>query len=234
MKNLQKGFIGLPVLIAIILGIVVLGGGAYFVVRQNATPQTPLKQDQANTTKDTQTSANGQGGNQINIPSSGTTPDNKTLTLYKSESCGFEVSFPSQFVNWDQPANKNPKECPNPIPSYDPYKEYLQINSLRLKSETNCNISQSGESQAGCNYFSIEVTNSQITGPKVENISVDGIPAEKLTMIDAVPGGGVGQILIQFKKNKLWYRYTHTFSPSDAKEAEKLSDSIISTFKFTK
>lgn len=36
----QRGFIGLPVLIAILLGIVVLGGGAYFVVQQQTPTQT--------------------------------------------------------------------------------------------------------------------------------------------------------------------------------------------------
>lgn len=36
----QRGFIGLPVLIAILLGIVVLGGGAYYVVQQQTPRQT--------------------------------------------------------------------------------------------------------------------------------------------------------------------------------------------------
>ena len=220
----QKGFANI-VLIVVVVAIVAVGG--YFAFsKKSAAPETTETQKQSKST-------NGKGGS-INIPADGTVIDTNSLSLHKSESCGFEVSFPSQFVNWDQSANKNPKKCPNPIPSYDPLKEYLQVNSLRLKSRVDCNISQSGESQPGCNYFSVEVTNSQIAGPKVENILVDNITAEKLTMIDATPDGGVGQILIQFKKNNLWYRYTHTFSPSDAIEAKKLSDLIISTFKFTK
>ncbi|MDO8518468.1 MAG: hypothetical protein Q7S26_04240 [bacterium] len=40
MQN-QKGFIGLQVLIAILVGLVVLGGGAYYVVQQNTPSQTP-------------------------------------------------------------------------------------------------------------------------------------------------------------------------------------------------
>jgi len=43
--RLQRGFIGLPVLMAILLGLVALGGGAYYVIQQNATPQTPVYQD---------------------------------------------------------------------------------------------------------------------------------------------------------------------------------------------
>jgi len=39
MQN-QRGFVGVGVLIAIILGIVVLGGGAYYVVQQQAPTQT--------------------------------------------------------------------------------------------------------------------------------------------------------------------------------------------------
>jgi hypothetical protein len=38
MKN-HKGFAALSVLIAIVLGLIVIGGGAYFVTHQNSTPQ---------------------------------------------------------------------------------------------------------------------------------------------------------------------------------------------------
>ena len=36
----QQGFVGLPVLLAILIGIVVLGGGAYYVVQQQPPSQT--------------------------------------------------------------------------------------------------------------------------------------------------------------------------------------------------
>ena len=208
----QKGFANI-VLVVVIVAIVAVGG--YFLLSKKST--TPPETQQ--------TSDNGQGGNQINIPSGGTVVDTKGLSLHKSESCGFEVSFPSQFVNWNRPADPNPKQCPNSTPPLE-----KQVDALSLKSRVDCNINGAGESPAGCNFFEIVVANNKITGPTVENVSVDNIPAEKLTMLD----GGVGQILIQFEKNKLWYRYTHTFSPSDVKEAKKLSDLIISTFKFTK
>lgn len=211
MKNSQKGFANI-ILVVVIVAVVAVGG--YFVLsKKSATPTE---------TQQTQTSENGQGGNQINIPSNGTVIDTKKLTLYKSESCGFEISFPSQLVNWNRPKDLNPKQCPSSIP----YEK--QVDALSLKSRVDCDINGAGESPAGCNFFEVVVANNKISGPTVEKISVDGIPAEKLTMID----GGVGQILIQFEKNKLWYRYTHTFSPSDVKEAKKLSDLIISTFRF--
>lgn len=38
MKN-QQGFIGLPILLAIVLGVAVLGGGAYFVIQKSKNPQ---------------------------------------------------------------------------------------------------------------------------------------------------------------------------------------------------
>ena len=209
----QKGFANM-VLIVVIIAIVAVGG--YFVLSKKSitTPETQT----------TQTSNNGQGGNQISIPSDGTVVDTKGLSLHKSESCGFEVSFPSQFVNWNRLADPNPKQCPNLVPLE------RQVDALNLKSRVDCGINGAGESPAGCNFFEIVVANNKITGPTVEKISVDNMPAEKLVMLD----GSVGQILIQFEKNKLWYRYTHTFSPSDVNEAKKLSDLIISTFKFTK
>ena len=209
----QKGFANI-VLIGVIVVLVGVVGYFAFVKKSTTSPEA----------QPTQTSNNGQGGNQINIPSDGTTVDTKDLSLQKSEGCGFEVSFPSQFVIWNRPADPNPKQCPNSIPLEK------QVDAISLKSRVDCNINGAGESPAGCNFFEIVVANNKITGPKVENISVDNIPAEKLTMLD----GGVGQILIQFEKNKLWYRYTHTFSPSDVNDAKKLSDLIISTFKFTK
>ncbi|MDO8518196.1 MAG: hypothetical protein Q7S26_02820 [bacterium] len=36
----QRGFIGLSILIAIVLGLIVVGGGAYFLMQQNSVPQT--------------------------------------------------------------------------------------------------------------------------------------------------------------------------------------------------
>jgi len=209
----QKGFANI-VLIVVIVAVLAVGG--YFVFSKKSTPAEKKQTQRSNN--------NGQGGNQINIPSDGTVVDTKDLSLHKSESCGFKVSFPSQFVNWNRPLNPNPKQCPNSTPLEK------QVDALSLKSRVDCNINGAGESPAGCNFFEIVVANNKITGPTVEKISVDGVLAEKLTMLD----GGVGQILIQFEKNKLWYRHTHTFSPSDIKEAKKLSDLIISTFKFTK
>jgi len=58
MKNTQQGFIGLPILIAILLGIVVIGGGTYFVVNQNGTPQTPIDTEQITVPTATQTPTN--------------------------------------------------------------------------------------------------------------------------------------------------------------------------------
>ena len=48
----HKGFVWLPLLL-VILGVLVLGGGAYYVIRQNATPVIPIYQEA--TTEPTQT-----------------------------------------------------------------------------------------------------------------------------------------------------------------------------------
>src|SRR3989338_9769369 len=145
MNTNQKGFANI-VLVVVIVAIVAVGG--YFLLsRKSATP--PETQ---------QTSDNGEGGNQINIPSDGTVVDTKGLSLHKSESCGFEVSFPSQFVNWNRPADPNPKQCPNSIPLE------RQVNALSLKSRVDCNMNSAGESPARCNFFEIVVANNKITG----------------------------------------------------------------------
>src|SRR3989344_558356 len=69
MQN-QRGFIGVGVLIAIILGIVVLGGGAYYVVQKNTPSQTAIDTTNVNTvpTKNNQVpqqSSNGTTGSTV-------------------------------------------------------------------------------------------------------------------------------------------------------------------------
>jgi len=56
--QIQRGFVGLPVLIWIVLGLIVVGGGAYFVVHQNSVPQSPIYQDNTITPPTTQTTTN--------------------------------------------------------------------------------------------------------------------------------------------------------------------------------
>ncbi len=226
----KKGFI-VPLLLAVI-ALLVIGGGIYIYNNKKAEAPTVVDtgvQQTNQVQQRTQTSANGQGGNQINIPSNSTTPVASNLSLYKSESCGFEISFPSQFVNWNRPLDQRLKQCPNSIPNEG------QISALNLKSQVDCNINSVGESPAGCSFFEVSVSTHKVEiaggdGVTEKSFVVDNIPADKIISLDSQ----LGQIYIQFQKNKLWYRYTHTFSPSDAKEAEKLSDLIISTFKFTK
>lgn len=52
----QRGFIGLPVLILIVLGLAVLGGGTYFVLQQKSTSQTTSENSDATIPTDTQVS----------------------------------------------------------------------------------------------------------------------------------------------------------------------------------
>lgn len=79
MKNLQKGFIGLPILIAIILGIVVLGGGTYYVVYQQSASQTTVDNNVPTlpTTNNNQTQQT-QVSNTQPTPSATTPPKNTT------------------------------------------------------------------------------------------------------------------------------------------------------------
>ena len=84
--NTQRGFVGVGVLIAIILGVVVLGGGAYFVMQQQAPSQTALPDNNFEATFGTQ--------NQ-NIPV-GTTNNSNTNNATVQQ----EAKIPSSWVSY--------------------------------------------------------------------------------------------------------------------------------------
>lgn len=209
----KKGFTSI-VLIVVLVAVMVVGG--YFVLSRKNT--SPIENSQTQNQKQNPLTLNKNGeqeGMQITIPSDGTIINTSSFTLHKNHSCWFQIKFPSQFEN------EKTAQCPNERPV------------LSLTSRADCQINGRLEYPAGCQLFSIVVGNNKITtegiGVMKENIIVDGVLAEKIIL-----GGKATneQILIQFEKNNLWYRYTHTFSQSDLKEAEKLSDLIISTFRF--
>ena len=83
MKNSQKGFIGFPVLIAIVLGLVVVGGGAYFLVHQQSSSQTPSEN------KDT-----------LQLAS---TTDTEKLKTYRNEKYGYSFNYPKQYFAFEWP-----------------------------------------------------------------------------------------------------------------------------------
>ncbi len=49
MKKTKQGFVNVRILITIVLGLVIIGGGAYFIVRQQATSQNSLSNTQETT-----------------------------------------------------------------------------------------------------------------------------------------------------------------------------------------
>src|SRR5665213_2128127 len=65
----QRGFIGLAALIAIVLGLIVIGGGAYYVMHQQSSSPTPSDNslDNTQTLPTTNTQSNTQATN--NTPS---------------------------------------------------------------------------------------------------------------------------------------------------------------------
>lgn len=87
----SRGFVWLPVLL-IILGVLVLSGGAYFVVHQNSQPQTPISQEQTTTppTTTTPTSA----PTQTKSPSSGSVSV-PGMSKYTDADFGFSFWYPS-------------------------------------------------------------------------------------------------------------------------------------------
>ena len=92
--NTQKGFISIASLIAIIVGLVVVVGGAYYVMQQNAAPQIPIYQP-VTTQQNTQPTAN--------TTTQPTPSQNKPalasgMNTYTNSQHGFSVAYPSDLT----------------------------------------------------------------------------------------------------------------------------------------
>jgi len=103
----QRGFIGVGLLVAIILGVVVLGGGAYFVMQQNSSSQTASEDSQndflPNNTLPTKNTASNQVSNtqptpSAKTPASPTTDKIANWKTYRNDVWGIEFKYPSNFV----------------------------------------------------------------------------------------------------------------------------------------
>lgn len=82
----KQGFIGLPILIAIVLGLVVVGGGAYFVMQKNSASQGEVATSTPQATV------------------SGSAQIDTGLKTYTNSQYGFSVDYPSSmFINDTQP-----------------------------------------------------------------------------------------------------------------------------------
>jgi len=102
METSQRGFAWL--LILIVLGLVVIGGGAYFVMRQNAQTQTLAYQPQTNTPAQTFVATSTEGAFLAKCPSATPVVDGKGNSSGARESTGHVWVDPYQY--W-QPAKNN-------------------------------------------------------------------------------------------------------------------------------
>lgn len=81
MKNLNKGFVWLPVLIAVVVGVVLIGGGAYYFMHQ-----------QTNTTAPTQGTST---QNQNNMPTVAQNTSPKKWSAYRNSKANYEIQYPA-------------------------------------------------------------------------------------------------------------------------------------------
>ena len=99
MQN-QRGFIGVGLLIAIVLGLVVVGSGAYFVMQQNAPSQTATDIENFDNLPQLPTN-NYQNQPTKNTPTTGSGPANlptASLKTYANSKFGYSVQYPSSWV----------------------------------------------------------------------------------------------------------------------------------------
>src|SRR3989338_6739040 len=97
----HRGFIGLPVLLAILLGIVVLGGGAYYVQQQSASKTESSNLDNLQELQADTVASNLTPKPQIYSPSS-TAENNAKWTTYRNGKFSFELQYPSDMTVREQ------------------------------------------------------------------------------------------------------------------------------------
>jgi len=97
----HRGFIGLPVLLAILLGIVVLGGGAYYVQQQSASKTESSNLDNLQELQADTVASNLTPKPQISSPSS-TAENNAKWTTYRNGKFSFELQYPSDMTVREQ------------------------------------------------------------------------------------------------------------------------------------
>lgn len=99
MKKTQSGFIGLPILIAILLGIVVLGGGAYYVIYQQAPTQTTSENlDTLQTsTRPMNTPTQNPAPKQL-TPSTSVADNTANWKTFVNSRDGYSVKYPSEGI----------------------------------------------------------------------------------------------------------------------------------------
>ena len=111
----QRGFAGVGVLIAIVLGLVVLGGGAYYVVQQQAPSQTAS--ENFDTVQQLPTT-NNQGQQPVNNkPAENVVPSNTAsvqLKTYINTKWGYSIKYP---VDWSVGKEEIILDSINKIPS---------------------------------------------------------------------------------------------------------------------
>lgn len=243
--NNQKGLI--PVVIAFIVAVLFVGAVSYFAfVRKSVVsppsgevvlPTEPLA-PQLPVIEKTEI-----GGSALILEPSDTSasplPDISEWRTYRNETCGFEVKYPPTYVErWEM------ERCPSPAV----YDYERPINAIGIATRPGCD--GFGDDPPGCQLHGLVVASNQITGGggTLENVKLGGVDAEKRVVIPEKPrvGGEKGEelirpdllepeaawILVQTKRNGLWYRYTFYFHMDDRNIAEDTLNKILSTFKF--
>lgn len=139
----QRGFIGVGVLIAILVGLAVLGGGTYFVMQQNAQPQTPTYQDEINTLPTTQTTSNTSGQTQTAetkkpaVTTVVTYEQSVSYRMYQTDELGIKLRIPTDWTvsKIDVPRAiiiRSPDYAPSNIPQKMGYQYHEVASGAQL------------------------------------------------------------------------------------------------------
>ena len=170
----QRGFVGVGVLIAIILGIVVLGGGAYYVVQQQAPTQTASENFDNVQTLPTQNIASNNVSNPQPVPKENPSksPSIQTVGDMSFSPPAWNKDAQGAFVSSDYKQATPPAKFELGM-DYNPIARGAQIVVSHNVTEVADSIDTS---EAYANFqFALLQDCSNCSGAK--KMSIDGVPA---------------------------------------------------------
>lgn len=205
MKYKNKGFIGLGLILAIVLGIVVVGGGAYYLGKSGSKEEVKVEENNLLNQENKNITAT----NSIVVPS-----DWKT---YSNNEYGFSFNYPS---SWKQPILSQ-QSTRNIIDFSNGFSVVTGFNYDQTKGG-NLTITEITNSY---------INDNTLQNVKTQNLKIDGHLATKISYYGIDTKKNYTELYI-YQDQQIQEKYIELVC--DDSINNKLFDQITSSFKFIK
>ena len=199
MQN-QRGFIGVGVFIAILVGLALLGGGAYYVTHQQTALQIASENQQNNVLPDNtlptkNNTASNQPSNIQPVPSATTPTSNNTVSwkTYTNEKLGLEFKYPPTFTV-------------ETVDGYGPGNEDVALYNYKTSFQADYPRNWSNFGLLFRVYPTVPDIETSVRAPLVEKVAIGGITYDRVRASNGGHGAdyylkspsGTGDVAIKY------------------------------------